>query len=153
MRRRERMHQHWCHKGNRSGNRWACFQRKGQSPSNTSRVLTLSTTPAPLPHSLSDNSQIALTVRDAAKATSLFRDALGLKFLFPAGPNLSFFTEGAVRIMLTIPHGHGEFGKNSIFSRRWGGARGSRRAQSGEQARATAHGENAGPRTVDGIRG
>jgi predicted enzyme related to lactoylglutathione lyase len=75
----------------------------------------MSTTPAPLPHSLSDIGQIALTVSDVANATAFYRDVLGLKFLFPAGPNLAFLAAGAVRIMLTIPQGHGEVGKNSIL--------------------------------------
>ena len=75
----------------------------------------MSTTPAPLPHALSDIGQIALTVSDAAKATGFYRDVLGLKFLFSAGPNLAFLAAGAVRIMLTTPQGHGEEGKNSIL--------------------------------------
>lgn len=77
--------------------------------------IPMSTTPAPLPHALSDIGQIALTVSDVANATAFYRDVLGLKFLFPAGPNLAFLAAGAVRIMLTIPQGHGEVGKNSIL--------------------------------------
>lgn len=59
--------------------------------------------------------QIAITVSDVAKATAFYRDVLGLKFLFPAGPNLAFLAAGGVRVMLSTPQGHGEVGKNSIL--------------------------------------
>jgi predicted enzyme related to lactoylglutathione lyase len=59
--------------------------------------------------------QIAITVSDVTKATVFYRDVLGLKFLFPAGPNLAFLAAGSVRIMLTTPQGHGEVGKNSVL--------------------------------------
>src|SRR4051812_9293581 len=64
---------------------------------------------------LSDIGQIAVIVGDVAKATSFYRDVLGLKFLFPAGPNMAFLAAGSVRLMLTTPQGHGEVGKNSIL--------------------------------------
>lgn len=64
---------------------------------------------------LADIGQIALTVSDVAKATAFYRDVLGLKFLFPAGPNLAFLAAGSVRLMLTTPQGHGEVGKNSTL--------------------------------------
>jgi predicted enzyme related to lactoylglutathione lyase len=64
---------------------------------------------------LSDIGQIALTVRDVSIATAFYRDVLGLKFLFPAGPNLAFLAAGPVRLMLTTPQGHGEPGKNSVL--------------------------------------
>lgn len=66
--------------------------------------------PAPL-----EIGQIAITVSDVAKATAFYRDVLGLKFLFPAGPNLAFLAAGSVRVMLSTPQGHGEPGKNSIL--------------------------------------
>lgn len=59
--------------------------------------------------------QIAITVSDVAKATAFYRDVLGLKFLFQAGPNLAFLAAGNVRVMLTTPQGHGEVGKNSTL--------------------------------------
>ena len=71
--------------------------------------------PTPPEFSLSDIGQIAITVSDVAKATGFYRDVLGLKFLFPAGPNLAFLAAGSVRIMLTTPQGHGEVGKNSTL--------------------------------------
>lgn len=70
--------------------------------------------PTPL-GGVSEIGQIALTVGDVAPATVFYRDVLGLKFLFGAGPNLAFLTAGAVRIMLTTPQGHGEVGKNSVL--------------------------------------
>lgn len=68
-----------------------------------------------LPGGVADIGQIALVVSDVAKATGFYRDVLGLKFLFPAGPNLAFLAAGTVRIMLSTPQGHGEAGKNSIL--------------------------------------
>ena len=64
---------------------------------------------------LSDIGQIAITVSDVAKATEFYRDVLGLRFLFGAGPNLAFFAAGSVRLMLTTAQGHGEVGKNSTL--------------------------------------
>ena len=69
----------------------------------------------PPPHALSEIGQIALTVSDVAKATVFYRDVLGLKFLFDAGPNLAFLAAGSVRIMLTKPEGRTEVAKNSIL--------------------------------------
>jgi predicted enzyme related to lactoylglutathione lyase len=70
---------------------------------------------SPNPPILSEIGQIAITVGDVAKATAFYRDVLGLKFLFPAGPNLAFLAAGTVRIMLSTPQGAGEVGKNSIL--------------------------------------
>jgi methylmalonyl-CoA/ethylmalonyl-CoA epimerase len=43
--------------------------------------------------------QIAITVKDLARAVEFYRDKLGLKFLFETG-NIAFFDCGGVRIML-----------------------------------------------------
>jgi len=59
--------------------------------------------------------QIALTVGDVGRATAFYRDVLGLRFLFSAGPNLAFLAAGDVRLMLSTPQGHGEPGKNSVL--------------------------------------
>lgn len=65
---------------------------------------------------LSEIGQIAVVVSDVGKATAFYRDVLGLKFLFAAGPNLAFLQAGSVRLMLTLPEGPvGEPGKNSIL--------------------------------------
>ena len=70
---------------------------------------------SPTPPTFSEIGQIAITVSDVAQATAFYRDVLGLKFLFPAGPNLAFLAAGSVRLMLTTPQGAGEVGKNSIL--------------------------------------
>ncbi len=67
------------------------------------------------PLALDEIGQIALVVKDVAQATAFYRDVLGLKFLFSAGPNLAFFAAGSVRLMLTKPEGTFEAGKNSLL--------------------------------------
>lgn len=70
----------------------------------------------PVAPALSEIGQIAIVVGDVAKATAFYRDVLGLKFLFSAGPNLAFLQAGTVRLMLTVPEGNvGQPGKNSIL--------------------------------------
>ena len=59
--------------------------------------------------------QIAVTVSDVGAALAFYRDALGLKFLFSAGPNLAFLDAGGVRVMLTTPQGAGNVGRNSVL--------------------------------------
>lgn len=44
--------------------------------------------------------QIAITVRDLPRAVAFYRDVLGIRHLFDAGPKLSFFDCGGVRLML-----------------------------------------------------
>lgn len=70
--------------------------------------------PGPIPSS-PDLGQLAVTVSDVAKAKAFYHEILGLKFLFDAGPNLSFLAAGSVRIMLTSEQGAGTVGKNSIM--------------------------------------
>ena len=64
---------------------------------------------------LSDIGQIAVVVSDVSKVLPFYRDVLGLRFLFSAGPNLAFLQAGSVRIMLTPPEGAGQVGANSIL--------------------------------------
>ena len=45
--------------------------------------------------------QIAIVCKDIPRATTFYRDALGFRFLFAAGPTLAFFDCGGVRLMLT----------------------------------------------------
>ena len=59
--------------------------------------------------------QIALTVSDVARAIVYYRDALGLSFLFSAGPNLAFLDIGGVRLMLAGPEGKFTPGLSSIL--------------------------------------
>lgn len=49
--------------------------------------------------------QIAVTVHDVERATTFYRDVLGLEHLFTAPPGLSFFRCGEVRLMLSKPEG------------------------------------------------
>ena len=70
---------------------------------------------SPAPTGVSEIGQIAIIVGDVPRATAFYRDVLGLKFLFPAGPTMAFLAAGSVRIMLTTPQGAGEVGKNSIL--------------------------------------
>lgn len=47
--------------------------------------------------------QISINVQDMPRAVSFYREVLGLTHLFDAGPKLSFFDCGGVRLMLDIP--------------------------------------------------
>ena len=49
--------------------------------------------------------QIAVVVRDVARATRFYRDTLGMRLLFEAPPGLAFFDCGGVRLMLSPPEG------------------------------------------------
>ncbi|OOG38274.1 VOC family protein [Rhodanobacter sp. C05] len=64
---------------------------------------------------LSTIGQIVVTVSDVGVALPFYRDALGLSFLFSAGPNLAFLDAGGVRLMLSTPQGAGSVGHNSIL--------------------------------------
>lgn len=66
-------------------------------------------------YKLSEIRQIAITVADVSTALPFYRDVLGLKFLFSAGPNLAFLSAGSVRVMLTTPQGAGTAGHNSVL--------------------------------------
>jgi len=44
--------------------------------------------------------QVSIRTRDVARAVAFYRDALGLKLLFQAPPQLAFFDCGGVRLML-----------------------------------------------------
>ena len=45
--------------------------------------------------------QISIRTHDTARAIAFYRDALGLKLLFEAPPQLAFFDCGGVRLMLS----------------------------------------------------
>jgi methylmalonyl-CoA/ethylmalonyl-CoA epimerase len=49
--------------------------------------------------------QVALTVSDVERSTTFYRDQVGLRFLFSAGPTLAFLDLGGVRLMLSRPEG------------------------------------------------
>ena len=44
--------------------------------------------------------QIAINAKDVARATAFYKDVLGMRFLFGAGPHLSFFDCGGIRLMI-----------------------------------------------------
>lgn len=64
---------------------------------------------------LSRIGQIAITVSHVDAALRFYRDLLGLKFLFSAGPDLAFLEADGVRLMLSTPQGAGKVGANSIL--------------------------------------
>ena len=47
--------------------------------------------------------QISIIVHDLDRAVAFYRDVLGMKFLFSAGPTMAFFDCGGVRLMLGLP--------------------------------------------------
>jgi predicted enzyme related to lactoylglutathione lyase len=51
--------------------------------------------------SLAAIGQISMTARDIARATTFYRDALGLRFLFAAG-TMAFFDCNGIRLMLGL---------------------------------------------------
>ena len=59
--------------------------------------------------------QIALTVSDVSRSTAFYRDALGLTFLFSAGPTLAFLDVGGVRLMLAAPESGFTAGASSML--------------------------------------
>ena len=65
--------------------------------------------------SLSSIRQIAIACSSVATMLPFYRDVLGMKFLFQAGPELAFLDADGVRIMLTRPEGAGAVGLNSVL--------------------------------------
>lgn len=51
--------------------------------------------------------QIAVTCKDVERATTFYKDVVGLRHLFSAPPGLSFFDVGGTWIMLTKPENDG----------------------------------------------
>jgi methylmalonyl-CoA/ethylmalonyl-CoA epimerase len=73
------------------------------------------TIPAPFNTEVQGLMQIALTVSNVDKSTAFYRDNVGLKFLFSAGPSLAFFDIGGVRLMLSKPEGRFKAGVSSVL--------------------------------------
>jgi len=59
--------------------------------------------------------QVALTVSDVARSIAFYRDAVGLRFLFSAGPTLAFLDLGGVRLMLSGPEGDFTPGSSTVL--------------------------------------
>ena len=72
----------------------------------------MSTTTSSTRHTLG---QVALTVGDVECSTRFYRDALGLPFLFSAGPSLAFLDLGGVRLMLSEPEGDLTPGSSTVL--------------------------------------
>ncbi len=47
--------------------------------------------------------QASINVHDLDRAVAFYRDSLGLRFLFQAGPKMAFFDCGGLRLMLAMP--------------------------------------------------
>lgn len=52
---------------------------------------------------LSTIGQIAVNAHDLDRATSFYRDKLGMKLLFAVPPKMSFFDCDGIRLMLSLP--------------------------------------------------
>jgi predicted enzyme related to lactoylglutathione lyase len=51
--------------------------------------------------------QLLIPVEDLDQAIAFYRDRLGLRFLFAAPPQMSFFQSGSVRLLVGVPEaGH-----------------------------------------------
>jgi methylmalonyl-CoA/ethylmalonyl-CoA epimerase len=59
--------------------------------------------------------QIALTVGDVDRAAAFYRDRVGLRFLFSAGPTLAFLELGGLRLMLSAPEGDFTPGSSTVL--------------------------------------
>jgi methylmalonyl-CoA/ethylmalonyl-CoA epimerase len=65
---------------------------------------------------LNDIGQIALTVRDLARAKDFYQNTLGMQFLFDAG-TMAFFQCGAVRLMIGLSEDKGPVGGTILYFR------------------------------------
>ncbi len=59
--------------------------------------------------------QIAITVADRDRSVAFYRDTLGLKFLFAAGPTLAFLDAGGIRLMLSTGEGDFRPGSSTVL--------------------------------------
>jgi methylmalonyl-CoA/ethylmalonyl-CoA epimerase len=59
--------------------------------------------------------QVSVTCLDVERATAFYRDILGLRFLFSAGPGLAFFQLGDTRLMLSRPEGEVQTGTSTLY--------------------------------------
>jgi methylmalonyl-CoA/ethylmalonyl-CoA epimerase len=49
--------------------------------------------------------QLLIPVENLERAIGFYRDTLGLRFLFTAPPQMSFFQAGPVRLLVAVPEG------------------------------------------------
>jgi methylmalonyl-CoA/ethylmalonyl-CoA epimerase len=50
--------------------------------------------------------QLLIPVENLERAIAFYRDTLGLRFLFSAPPQMSFFQVGSVRLLVGVPQGN-----------------------------------------------
>src|SRR5438067_11939254 len=55
-----------------------------------------------MPTTLAAIQRIAFNAHDLARATAFYRDRLGMRHLFDAPPQMSFFDCGGIRLMLGV---------------------------------------------------
>jgi predicted enzyme related to lactoylglutathione lyase len=56
-----------------------------------------------MPTRLSAIRQISVNARDLPRATAFYRDCLGMRHLFDAPPQMSFFDCGGIRLLIGVP--------------------------------------------------
>src|SRR5512145_680613 len=73
--------------------------------SSLSPTAELGTMPAPISPGSAPGPlmQVAVTTKNVPALAAYYRDVVGLRHLFDAGPNLSFFDLGGVRLMISVP--------------------------------------------------
>jgi predicted enzyme related to lactoylglutathione lyase len=59
--------------------------------------------------------QLLIPVEDLDRAITFYRDTLGLRFLFTAPPQMSFFQAGPVRLLVGVPEGSALRGRGSML--------------------------------------
>ena len=65
---------------------------------------------------LSDSTvgQLLIPVEDLDRAITFYRDTLGLRYLFSAPPQMSFFQSGTVRLLVGVPEAAGPRHRGSM---------------------------------------
>jgi methylmalonyl-CoA/ethylmalonyl-CoA epimerase len=61
--------------------------------------------------------QLLIPVSDLDRAIAFYRDALGLRLLFTAPPQMSFFQAGEVRLLVAVPEGTQDMRSSMIYFR------------------------------------
>jgi methylmalonyl-CoA/ethylmalonyl-CoA epimerase len=59
--------------------------------------------------------QLLIPVTDLERAIAFYRDQLGVRFLFAAPPQMSFFQAGAVRLLIGVPPAGEAAGRGSAI--------------------------------------
>lgn len=59
--------------------------------------------------------QLLIPVTDFERGTAWYRDTLGLKFLFSAPPQMSFFQAGGTRLLVGVPEAGQEVQRGSMI--------------------------------------